>query len=401
MLLRLALVGMVAALGVTLPSQPKCERWFDSAQNWASGILADWDTWKPREGNDDCLLGARGRTDCPQCRLARARLAADERNPATAAEPAAIATVSYAMRLGARRAAEPREALPSQPENRESIALEPIVLDEDLFSRVAFQLNRMAEGIGIPTACPVPPPPAPAPPTVVDTTPLALEPIAASDDLELSVLGELCRVALETRAPVSPARVAARKPRDVEQPDDDSFVCGAGDLDETLSTQVAASKPMPAVTPETAGGDFVALSETDLDFCSGNACLLDRFIEDAPTPPPVALLADLPQDVFGPSPKTTLAEAPRVASGPPRAAAPRVTSGRRGVVALADLPRDVFAPPEPSPTSRQDTSSSSRSIVGRGSAQPRLGHAVELTREALYAWMNVLTGPALVDVTSR
>jgi len=451
MFLRLALVGMVAALGVTLPSQPKCEQWFDSAQNWASAVLADWDTWKPREGDDDCPVDARGRTDCPQCRLARARLAADQRKPATAAEPAAVATVSHAVLLAAGPAGKPRTARPSQPENRELIGFEPIVLDEDLFSRVASQLDRMAEGIGIPTASPVPTPPvpAPAPPAAVDTTPLPLEPIAASDDLELSLLSELCRAALLAPTPVPPQRVAARTPRDVEQPDDDSFVCGAGDGDETLSWQIAASKPMPGVTTETAAADFVVLSETDLDFCSGTACLLDRFIEDATTPPPVPLLADFPQDVFGPSPKTTLAEAPQVASGPPHAEAPRVASGPphaaalrvasgpphaaalrvasgpphaeaprvasepphaeaprvasgpRRVVALADLPRDVFGPPVPSPTFRQDTPSLSRSTVGRGIAQPRLGHAVELTRDALYAWMNVLTGPALVDVTSR
>jgi len=323
----------------------------------------------------------------------------------TSAEPAAIATVSHAVRLGAAPADTPRKALPSEAENRVSIALEPIVLDQDVFSQVAFQLTRMAEGIGITTACPEPTPSAPVTPTVVDTTPPRLEPIAASDDLELSELGELCRVALETRAPVSPQRVAARKPREVEQPDDDSFVCGAGDGDLTLSTQVATSKPMPGVTTETAGGDFVAISETDLDFCSGNGCLLDSFIEDAPTPPPVALLADLPQDVFGPSAKTTLAEAPRVVSAPPQAAAPRVATGPRTVVALADLPRDVFAPPEPSPKpnseSHQAGTIKELSRPPATLAQPRLGHAVELTRDALYAWMNVLKGPALVDVTSR
>ena len=276
MLVRLALVGMVAALGVTLPSQPECEQWFDSAQNWASAVLADWDTWKPREGDDDCLLDARGRTDCPKCRLARARLAADQRNPATAAEPVAVATVSHAVLLAAKPAGNLRKALPLQPENRESIAFEPIVLDEDIFSRVALQLNRMAEGIGIPTASPVP-----SPPAAVDATPPRFEPIAVSDDLELSVLGELC-------------------------------------------------------------------SET--------ACLLDRFIEDAPTPPPVRLLADLPRDVFGPSPETTLAEAPQVASRAATgcSASSRVQASQRcGAGRLAS--RCVRAP-EPSPKRKSESS---------------------------------------------
>jgi len=416
MLLRLALVGMVAALGVTLPSQPKCESWFGAARTWASAALADWDTWKPREGDDDCVLGARGRADCPQCRLARARLAAEQRKPATSAEPAAA---GHPVLLTEKPAVAPRETQPSRTESREPVAFEPYVPDEDLFARVAFELSRMTEGIAIPTASPVPTPTAPALPPIVDDSPLCFEPVAASDDLELSVLGELCRVTLETRTPVASEQVAAPEPRVVEPADDGSFVCGAGDGGQVLPTEFASSKPIPEITTGTTGGELLALSEpeTDLDFCSGAACLLNRDFDDAPTLPPVATLADLPSDVFGPAPKTTLADlppnvfggspgtaeavsvapgpallaAPRVASGSQQLAAPRVASGPSRVVVLADLPSNVFGPPEPSPEPKVD----------RGFAGPRLGHAVELTRDALYAWMNVLTGPALVDVTSR
>jgi len=402
MFLRLALVGMVAALGVTLPSQPKCESWSGSARSWASAVLADWDTWKPREGDDDRVLDAHGRAGCPQCRLARARLAAADRKPAAAATP------SHAVLLIENPAVAPRDAQPSPTENRESVAFELNAPDEDVFGRVAFELNRLTAAIGIPIASSAAPPPAPAPalPVRVDDPPTSFEPVAASDDVELSVLDELCRVVLEARTPISSEQESAREPRTVERPDDDSFVCGA--RAEVLPREFASSKPSPRITTDTPGEDLLALSETetDRDFCSGVGCLLDREFEDAPSLPAVVTLADLPRDGLGPAPKTmlpdlprnvfgtsptTTAAAPPAASEPAQVAVPRVVSGTPRVAVLADLPRNVFGPPEPSREPK----------VGRRLPEPRLGHAVELTRDALYAWVNVLTGPVLVDVTSH
>ena len=94
MMLRLGLVGIVAALGVTLPAQPACERWFDSVQSWASATLADWDTWKPGDDRSDYSRYARGKTDCLQCRLAQAKLAAKPQDPVTTAAHEAVAKVS-------------------------------------------------------------------------------------------------------------------------------------------------------------------------------------------------------------------------------------------------------------------------------------------------------------------
>jgi hypothetical protein len=44
MVLRLVLVGMVAALGVTLPSRHELETWGHSAQCWINARMAEWDT---------------------------------------------------------------------------------------------------------------------------------------------------------------------------------------------------------------------------------------------------------------------------------------------------------------------------------------------------------------------
>jgi hypothetical protein len=112
--------------------------------------------------------------------------------------------------------------------------------------------------------------------------------------------------------------------------------------------------------------------------------------------------ADLPGDVFGSSSETELADLPADVFGPQRMAAPQRESGPFKAEAIADLPRDVFGAPE---TRKQPAAEIARSGSGLGGSrrldQPRLGHAFELTRDALCAWMNVLTGPAVVDVTFR
>ena len=73
MFLRLVLVGMVAAMGVTLPTRWGCQNWFDSAGVWASATLAEWDTWRPKDAAGRSHTYLRGKTECPECRLARER----------------------------------------------------------------------------------------------------------------------------------------------------------------------------------------------------------------------------------------------------------------------------------------------------------------------------------------
>lgn len=47
MTLRLVLVSLVAALGLTIPSTPMIESWVASTQNWMNARFADWDTRNP------------------------------------------------------------------------------------------------------------------------------------------------------------------------------------------------------------------------------------------------------------------------------------------------------------------------------------------------------------------
>ena len=74
MTLRLVLVGMVAALGVSIPSQPSCEHVFDSAEAWATSLLAEWDTWEPADSALTVPAANRDHLDCEECRLAQSRV---------------------------------------------------------------------------------------------------------------------------------------------------------------------------------------------------------------------------------------------------------------------------------------------------------------------------------------
>lgn len=51
MTLRLVLVSLVAALGLTLPGGPMIESWVAATQNWMNARLADWDTRNPQEAD--------------------------------------------------------------------------------------------------------------------------------------------------------------------------------------------------------------------------------------------------------------------------------------------------------------------------------------------------------------
>jgi hypothetical protein len=480
MTVRLGLVGIVAALGVTLPAQPACERWFESVQAWASATLADWDTWKPDDDRSDSRPYDRGGTDCPQCRLVYAKLAAKLRNPVAAAAPPAVAQVNQDPVVSAKPAVE-KPAEPASPvASHETTNFEPIAIQEDAYSQIAFELNRMADGIDDPAAASNPSSPALGPsPVWTASWSGCWEPVAASDDLELSLLGAVCGLAGEPAAGAVSAASAKPQPHDGEQPHDGSSVAGRPATDAGADeSEITSHEREPGFSADLSEWEFVAVAQLNSAFGLETDCPPRCCLGDAPTALRIAALPDLPQDVFGPAPEAARPEPSRVASAPLEVVTPadppciaskpsQVEATPHApvpprVAALADLPANVFAlpdqpasscpqqvltaeskPPAPAiafdagagarplgaesadaaldhdPRDRASISSvasprvehqqlevgeplsSARQIVGRRPAEPRLGHAVELTREALYAWMNVLTGPALVDVASH
>ena len=92
MMLRLAMVGFVAALGVTIPSQTECDNWFSATQRWASSAFAEWDGWRPQERVGDPGPVEVAEHECEQCRMAR--LAVMHRDPISEAGAALIDSAS-------------------------------------------------------------------------------------------------------------------------------------------------------------------------------------------------------------------------------------------------------------------------------------------------------------------
>ncbi len=162
MMLRLVLVGLVAALGVSIPSQQGGERWFHSAEAWATSLLAEWDTWEPSEGDEPGVVGTQGHIGCEECRLARLRLLAN----ATKGTPTIDRSVAKLVTAKPASAATPSNSNPSPDAAKEgrssakagdTVAFDPTRGDESLETEIAFELNRMSEEIvTTPTVSPAP-----------------------------------------------------------------------------------------------------------------------------------------------------------------------------------------------------------------------------------------------------
>jgi hypothetical protein len=354
MMLRLVLVGMVAALGVSIPSKPGPERWFDSAETWATSLLAAWDTWEPTDGDENLPAGKRDHLDCEECRLARIRLAAN------------------AMR-----------AVAGDPPAPNSVAFEPIRVSEPFESDIARELNLVSEELDS---------------TAVTSnanvaTATNTEPPLPADAFEIAEWDELY--------PDETAPLEVVKPVNIGSFDDELSSCfdedgvQGGCLDEAQAAwedaPVLADLPRDVFapgTPAVATAPFwkpLAVPGFGTLAClapraSNAAASSDSPAVDGPESARAVTLVELPRQVFAPLPEPV--------------AEPRSTRGL-----LVDLPRDVFAP-APVVIS-QEPLQTNQSLAGTHTQPARLGDAVELTRRAVSAWVSVLIGPALVDVSRR
>jgi len=384
MLLRLALVGTVAALGVTLPSQARCRQWFDAAQDWASGVLADWDTWQPGAINSDRASNANGELDCPRRQLAQAQQSVD---PVTAARSATVSKAAVVGPIGVALLTIPIPCvlLPSDSDCPVNIAVvsEPATVG-------AFEATFAEQ----------------------------FEPIDASDDVAACVLAELCRAAVTAPLAIQ-AEPAWPNVSNEEDPDGAGpFGCSLYEFAAGQGNALASLAPGNEIMPEAVIPGFWRFEP---DVCGTMPEVLDGDREAAVAARPEMVndresiertgalagprsaLAELPADLFGPSPGNTVAELPYDVFGPsPAIDSPRIELEQRTALALRDLPSEVFGAPEVCHRpSGEVVQTGPEHRAGRGVDGPRLGHAFMLTREALFAWVHVFTGPAAVDVASR
>ena len=147
MTLRLVLVSLVAAMGLTVPSAPVIESWVASTQNWMNARFADWDTRSaqttdfvivndyydvgrltPHLATSSSPTTASSRRTGPTCRSRRPRL------------PLPSLAVHQDMRSAALR---PMSLV------SERTSFVPILVGEQLGQDIDYELNLMNEGISL------------------------------------------------------------------------------------------------------------------------------------------------------------------------------------------------------------------------------------------------------------
>jgi hypothetical protein len=369
MLTRLVLVGMVAALGITVPTRPEILGWIKTAHSWTASRLAEWDPCEPSQVDAIAVVPMPPRAPI-------------EMNPDVAAAPRPSTVV--AGREG-RTAVSPREGRPAP-------AFEPIVV-VDWAIGLADELNRAAEGLDIPV-------------------------LPASDNhratVEVQGLAGFVRKSTDFGL-VLPADTVEQKLATLwfqaeEGPDGTGFP-----TDSPLSGRRwgAAIPPISCRFSGPSTAERIAPTE---DAVTGLADALNRLadrIDPSMWTAAVAVASEW-----------TLAIAsagPRLPSGGDRSTPafvpidPVTTMDsdlahelNRASEGLAVVPDASVGEPCPKPESlvQQGPLPTPRvPVEGVGASHsdppPDVGLALRLTREAAHAWMNVLTGPAGVRVSAR
>jgi hypothetical protein len=401
MISRLVLVGLVAALGVTFPGKTDCQAWFDAFQTWASARLADWDTEDSRHDQPhlDSQIYMRDRLRLTQ-RAERPMLSSPD-NPTTEPRTRALVpavrwkTARVPRAAGIARALEPRAS---------RIAFTPISVELDAAVAFAYTLNRLSEGFD-------------APPTTMTslTSNEDSAPPCSCDHLECQLLADLWWLsehahgapanATATASPPltknaksrradpwgrdfhvfgalaanpaadDPASLRARRLREesplIESPTDRGWEIAdaLNRLGEGIDIDPAREPARPARSPG------FALIEVATELESDTANALNRAAEGLtldPSGSDTAATAETDRPV---AQVATLAPAPEI--GAP-SHIERAESNSPFEHPFAELPADDHP---------------QRDIT--------LGHAIRLTCEAAYAWMDVLAGSARVTMTSR
>ena len=225
MLSRMILVGLVAVLGVSLPSRSESVGWLTSAHAWVIAQLAEWDTDIP--GEDLGLIV----TEVP--------------------DPS------------------PREATPAETRTntKASVAFELIPIDDDLDTGLADELNRMAEGLDIPATT-----------TAITEAPTDFVAVPSSESIELKLVVELCRIAeasTHSETPSSPS---------IPQPCETDSVPAIDEIFADVSQVFAPPEPgltasiQPEPPPTAARPEFEPIRPL-VDLEPDTAAELNRFAE--------------------------------------------------------------------------------------------------------------------------
>jgi hypothetical protein len=366
MLSRMILVGLVAVLGVSLPSRSEPSGWLTSAHAWVIAQLAEWDTDAP--GEDGCFLVVEALDSSP--------------GEATQAE--------------------------TRTNTKASVAFEPIPIDDDVDNGLADELNRMAEGLGIPATT-----------TAIAESPTDFVAVPASESIELKLMVELCQIAERSAhdEPVSAPAIPQPREADADPAIDEIFA--------DVSQVFAPTEPEPAsIAQQPREAD--AIAAIDAIFADGSTVFAPAepgFVTNAQPKPvriaagpkfePVASLVKLAMDTVVKWNRFVVG----IKIGPERAgfqSRPVQPRAFEPIKVPADLESGIayelnrasdgleIVPPEARTLgeARPQIPESELAAHAEGN-HASLGKALSLTRDAAFAWMNVLTGMTPVTMIAR
>jgi hypothetical protein len=457
MTLRLILVGLVAALGLTIPSRMDCKRFLCSAQSRASSFLAAWDTWRPGDGSYHRNPGSTATRECELCRLARAQVALRTLSPAAkgSVDPTASARVSSPL---SHEPVSAQSVLLARTASNAVLAFEPSDVDIEIWEGLALELNPQSEGIDLKNATPSD-----------SSRPSALA-ATSYESVDRAWVDAVCgRLVGEVRAATMVAPSSSQSDVPTIQFDATTALrlyneqpVTTGRTDD-LSNMLSDDAPSSGEWSSGYGADLFAAIDDKLDQIEANdtsavahkvAC---NWLESESAPPAVGdpnaiavtaaqddvqrqetASAQIPWPVFAPeksvaelatrgaevievpwpvfAPSEQAVRQPNVVfAGSKECGVPRDSTSTAPAVLLAANP-SVTETPKLTPDWGRKCPSSIVSVEPvpstNGSAvaptprescfgETRWTQAVHLTREAVVAWMKVLAGPALVEVSAQ
>ncbi len=405
MTLRLVLVSLVAAMGLTVPSAPVIESWVASTQNWMNARFADWDTRNPQTA-DYVIVSDYYDVERLAPRPAKSSLPAIKNKGNGVVPPKLVRQPSAAVRFDpkplvnevdreirlmlvqcgkALGSVVPAVVLPATSPRR----IEPVAVAKNPGGVIADKLIQQSRGIGINPPLAVAPrpaaPSAPLAPVASAPRPVATKPATPA------VASAPRPVATKPATPAvaSAPRTVANKPARPALASQTSF----GQMETSASLYFAGmlTPPAKSVLP-TSRWEPTKSSATPVAV-------------RPPLSPKATEARELPDDVDSEVAGELVWQddgfgAPaRAAKAPVTAAKPRSEPLEFscdyyvGTVFELDFRNDGLSIPA-RPAVRTAKTDMPAPHSGRD-----LSRAVTLTRDAVYAWVNVFTGPALVTVS--
>jgi hypothetical protein len=385
MLSRMILVGLVAVLGVSLPSRSDSGSWLTPAHDWVIAQLADWDTYTPGK---DCGFIA---TEAPDP-LPREATRAPERTNTTTSVAFDPIPVTNGLADELNRLAGGLDILATVTAIAESPVDSVVVSSSDSVEwKLAVELRRIAETSASDEPC------------SSQATPRARE--AEMDP----AIDEIFADASQVFAPATEAMATAAQPKSVSIAARPSC-----ELAQTLVSQPCEADADPTIDEIFADGSQVfAPSEQAMATAgqSESASIAAQPIFEL-IPPPVDFETDIATELnlCGEGVETTFEDDAPTRSEPIRTfdsievpadldsgIAYELNRASEGLeIALPEIRKPSEAP---SPIPASATTANVQDEPNSGNAS--IGKALGLTRDAALAWMNVLSGTTPVMMTSQ